>query len=384
MLSRSIVALLAVLVSFLPPALTPRAAAQQRMYGVLYGHSSHLQTDWDAGMRVREVELSWRRYEPKDGVWDSNFIGEKRWEFQQARAAGFQLVLDFGIQYPPDWARKIRPWRDQHGNSYDGQVNPISSAEVRKQIEQYLDRVFKDFGADWLGVRVGAGGSNETMYPGTPAGVKRSYWAFDSEKMALNPVPNWRPGQPSPNGEARRFYEWYLQNLIKTVNWQHSVIRRHYQGKILQLFAGIGVRPAGYEHLIQDNLYPQPHRIGVDAAERGVVIDRVIDGITDKRNVVIVSTSLGDSFATAPWLDELSADPMKWSSAHWVAYNARRHGMQRWGENTGNDDYANMQLVFKQMKDFGYTALFWAWGYQLYDGKHASLNDYKRMIATYR
>ena len=189
------------------PGTTPGAPAPRRMYGVLFGDNRHLRSDWNAGIRVREVELSWRRYEPEDGAWNSAFIGEKRWEFQQARAAGFQLVLDFGIQYPPGWARALGPWKDQYGNSYDGQVNAVWSPEVRRQVEQYIERAFADFGTDFWGVRAGAGGWIETMYPGSSPGYVHSYWAFDDDAAALNPVPNWRPGQLSPNGEARRFYE---------------------------------------------------------------------------------------------------------------------------------------------------------------------------------
>ncbi len=91
------------------------------------------------------------------------------------------------------------------------------------------------------------------MYPPTPAGFKHSYWAFDSDALRSNPVPAWRPGQASPNDEARRFYTWYVESLVGIVNWQHAIIRRYYDGKLLQLFAGIGVRPEGWEPLIADN-----------------------------------------------------------------------------------------------------------------------------------
>ena len=93
------------------------------------------------------------------------------------------------------------------------------------------------------------------------------------------------PGQASPNDEARRFYTGYVESLVGIVNSRHAIIRRYYDGKLLQLFAGIGVRPEGWEPLIADNLTPGPKRLGVDAAERGVVIHRIVDGISDKRNV---------------------------------------------------------------------------------------------------
>ncbi len=36
-------------------------------------------------------------------------------------------MLDLGLQYAPEWARKIRPMKDQFGNSYDKHVNAIFS-----------------------------------------------------------------------------------------------------------------------------------------------------------------------------------------------------------------------------------------------------------------
>lgn len=351
----------------------------KRLFGVLQSNPQHLSSDWQAGVRARTLELSWRDYEPQDGVWNTDYIASHKAEYREMIDAGYMVVLDMGLQYPPDWARAIRPWVDQYGNMYDAQVNAVWSNLVRKKIEQYTARIFQDFGSDFLGVRLGSGGWVETMYPDNAPGYQFSYWAFDSEAMASNPVPNWLPGQPSPAGEALKFYTWYVDHLIDTVNWQQDVIRRYYHGYLLQLFAGIGVRPSGWDKLIANNLIPS-NEIGVDAAERGVVIDRIIDGIRNKDKVVIVSTSLGDGFATAPWLNEYSSNPLDWSSAHWVAYNADRYRMPKWAENTGHNDLANMQIVTRQLNDFGYQALFWAFDHDLYSGEYATLDQYASII----
>ena len=358
---------------------TYTAPFAKRVYGVLASQPQHVASDWRAGIRARTLELGWDGYEPQEGSWNTRYIQDRQGEYRQMRDAGFMVVLDLGLQYPPAWARAIRPWQDQYGNSYDGQVNAVWSPLVRQKIERYVQRVFQDFGTDFLAVRLGSGGWVETMYPDNAPGYRFSYWAFDADAMASNPVPRWRPGQPSPNGEARTFYTWYVDRLIDTVNWQQSVVRRYYGGKLLQLFAGIGVRPAGWKTLIAYDLLPYD-QIGVDAAERGVAIDRIVAGIRDRTNVVIVSSSLGDGFATAPWLDEASSDPMKWSSAHWVAYNADRYGMPKWAENTGRNSYDNMRIVFRQLDSFGYQALFWAFDEDLHSGKYASLDQYASMI----
>ncbi len=92
---------------------------------------------------------------------------------------------------------------------------------------------------------------------------------------------------------------------------------------------------------------------------------------------------MGDSLATAWWLDDVGTDPLAWSSAHWVAHVADRHGLPVWGENGGNSDYANMQLVFAQLEAFGYDGLLWAFNNQLYEGGYASIANYAQLIAEH-
>lgn len=354
-----------------------------RRFGVLLGDSRYLASDWQAGIRLREIELQWGRYEPQDGVWDAAYAQAMRGEFDKARAAGYELILDFGLQYPPEWAKELSPWRDQYGNVYKDQINAVWSLAVRARVERYIERVFNDMGTDFYGIRVGSGGWIETVYPANAPGFTHSYWAFDDSAMATNPVPQWRPGDPSPNDEARRFYEWYLNGLIDAVNWQHNVIRRQFNGNILQLFPGLGVRPQGWEPLIAANLKPEG-ALGVDAAERGAVYDRIVAGITQKERLIIVSTSLGDSSATAPWVDPTSQDPLKWSSAQWIAHIADSYGLPKWAENTGGNDLTTMRTVFGQLDAFDYDALLWAWNWQLYDASHATIGDYERLIREYR
>ncbi len=113
------------------------------------------------------------------------------------------------------------------------------------------------------------------------------------------------------------------------------------------------------------------------------MIDRIVSRIRDKRNVVLVSASLGDPSATAWWLDEQSSDRLKWSSAHWAADVARRHGIPIWGENGGYDDFDAMHLVFQQLEQFDYGALFWAFDRQLYEGGYASISNYRMFIERY-
>lgn len=358
---------------------TYSAPFAKRLYGVLGSRPQHVAADARAGIRARTLELGWDYYEPRDGVFSEQYAASRKAEYQQMLDAGFVVVLDLGLQYPPAWARAIRPWKDQYGHAYDGQVNAVWSPLVRQKIERYVQRVFQDFGTNFAGVRLGSGGLIETLYPDNLPGFQFSYWAFDADAMAANPVPNWRPGQPSPQGQAATFYNWYLGRLIDTVNWQQDVVRRFYRGKLIQLMPGQGLRPSQWNKLIAANL--TPYGANIYAAERGAAWDRVVAGMRDRTNVVLACTSVGDSSATAPGVDESSSDPTKWSSAHWLAYNADRYGMPKWAENVGRSSYDNMQIVFRQLDSFGYHALFWAFDEDLHSGKYASLDQYASMIA---
>ncbi len=110
------------------PSTAPDLPPSTRMYGVLSADNRYLKSDWEAGIRLRELELSWWRHEPQNNVWDSTYVTWKREEIDAARKAGYKIVLDLGLQYPPEWARKIRPMKDQFGNSYDNHVERRSRA----------------------------------------------------------------------------------------------------------------------------------------------------------------------------------------------------------------------------------------------------------------
>ncbi len=358
---------------------TIKGAPTQRLFGVLQPSMQHAATDQSAGIQLYTLEIGWDQYEPQDAVWNMQYIRQQQAKYAQFRSAGFKVVLDLGMQYPPAWAKEIRPWKDQYGNVGRAQVNAIWSPIVRQKIEVYIQHVFQDLGTDFWGVRLGSGGSVETLYPETPAGFRYSYWAFDDDAMRSNPVPLWHPGQPSPHGEALTFYTWYLQRLISTVNWQQNVVRRSYSGYLIQLLPGQGVRPAQWNMLIAANLIPTASP--VYAAERGAVWDRLIDGITDPSHVIISCSSIGDDSATASSTNDAAGDPLYWSSAHWVAYNADRYKFPKIAENEGHNDAARLHIVFQQMMSYGYTSLLWAFQADLYSGQYATIDQYVELIA---
>jgi hypothetical protein len=353
-----------------------------KLYGVLQPKPGYLASAINAGIQVRSLELGWDHYEPQAGTWNRAYIDSRKTEYQQMLNAGIKVVLDFGIQYPPAWVKAIRPWQDQYGHSYDGTANAIWSPVVREKIAIYIQHVFQDFGTNFLAVRLGSGGWVETLYPDNVPGFQFSYWAFDPDAMASNPVPSWRPGQPSPNGEAQTFYNWYLQHLIDTMNWQQDVVRQYYNGYLLQIFTGQGVRPSQWDTLIETNLTPFGRHIF--AAERGAVWDRVLKGMHNRAQVVLYCSSIADNSAITPNLNEASADPLNWSSTHWIAANADRYDMLKWGENAGHDNFTTMQIAFQQVDAYDLMGLIWAYEPDLHSGTYATLKQYAELISKHR
>ena len=54
------------------------------------------------------MEISWDRFEPRQGVWDDTYIArmkKKKWAFE---TAGMKVVLECGLQYPPKWVWAVR------------------------------------------------------------------------------------------------------------------------------------------------------------------------------------------------------------------------------------------------------------------------------------
>lgn len=324
-----------------------------------------------AGIRIRTLELGWDAYETANGTFSASYISTQQAKLAAMRAAGADVILDLGLQYPPAWATAIRPFVDQAGNISSTFANSIWSSTVRSAIAVYIARVFSDLGTNFLAVRLGSGSSAETLYPAN-SGATKSYWAFDSDAQAASPVPGWKPGDASPAGQATTFWTWYVGQLVSTVNYLQTQIRLAYSGPIQQLMPGQGVRPEQVAQLISSNLTDA----AVLASERGAAWDTVIAGITNKANVVVYCSSLADGSGT----NEASSDRRLWSAAHWIASNADVYGMSKAGENPGQNNYATMQTAFSQATTYGYSPMMWAFESQLYGGVYATLYQYATLI----
>ena len=365
------------------------------LYGALTGGhtaSPHDATDAAAGLNARTLELQWAISEPAPGQFNEAYLTSIVLpEIARLRAAHMNIVIDLGLQYPPQWVTDIAPFQNNFGQVLSGHggpgpANTIFSDAVRIQAAAYIRHLFLKIGTDFLGVRIGsgAGENGEALYPF--AEKANGYWAWGKQARAQCPslLLNWRPGDPSPHGEAAAFYAWYVRKLIATENWLLSTVRagdgRHrFGGNLLLLCPGVGVMPWRYQQLIAQNLWYATGDLGI--AEAGPQWDKIIAGIRDKRNMVIECTSLGDATSSVTG-DSAASLQKNWSSAHWLAYLAGLYGLPLWGENTGGNSDQNMREDFQEMALFGYSGLFWAWENDLYraGSDEANLEQYQEMI----
>lgn len=338
------------------------------------------------GVRMRSLELSWRKYEPQDDAWDEGYLDRIRPELAEMRKQGFLVVLDLGLQYAPQWAIDIRPMRDHFGNVKTQRVgaNTIFNAKAREEVAEYLHRIAEKLGTDFHGVRISSGvhPHGEILYPDGAA--MNGYWAWDEDARAQCP-PSCRDFVPSPGSgdpRAAEFYAWYCDSLARTVYWMLDRVRENgYPGKLILECPGVGVQPKRFERVAENNAWSTTDDLMINIT--GVRYDRIIDGIPDKRNIVIMCSSLNDGTANRPETGTYPDIETTWSSAKYLAHLADRNGLGKWGEGTGQppNDAEKMKQAFAKMREHRYTGLFWAWEYSLYDGKgKATAEDFGRLI----
>ena len=354
-----------------------------------------LKTQYDAGVRVRLVHLGWDVLQPRgpDG-WDTGATRalQERIDAFVGLGADVKLVLDLGVHYTPDWVAGIDPLVDQHGNvwdasSHDGGFNVYWSPVVRQHVRAYINKVFQNFnfhGRLWI-VRVGVDGG-ELLYPNQRnEDQSYSFWAFDSHAQAKSPVPGWKPGQPSPNGEARIFYEWYVDNLVDTFNFFLAAIRSHYLGLVAPVTPGVGIDERTAAQLISRNLVNNSlGRYGTGNYWQRIFA--ILPG-ADK-GVINWCSSMGDRSG-----DDSSPNWWEWSSTRLMAHFAHQAGRDIYGENTGRNPYdasagaderTTAQWIFRAVESYNYLGLLWVEQAQMADPNFTSLEQYKSLISANR
>jgi hypothetical protein len=353
-----------------------------------------LQAQHNAGVRVRFVQLGWDVLQPGGPTsWDAGIANafQQRIDAFVSYGPDVKLVLDLGIQYPPAWVSQVDPLVDQYGNVWqarfpNGGVNVYWSPTVRQHVAGYIQRIFSgiNFRGRLWAVRVGPY-MGELMYPEQAnPGQNLSFWAFDSRAQAQSPVPGWRPGDGSPNGEAERFYNWYVDNLTNTFSFFLTEIRRYYGGYVAPVTPGAGIWEGNVRQLISRNLYDT----SLNWYGTGNYWQRIFSMLPGAgQNVINWCSSMGDGSG-----DDTSTNWWEWSSARVQAYLAAQNGRRIYGENSAPNAFdtsggahprTTMQWIFSTMHNNNYLGVMWISQSFMADPRYASLEQYRQMIAQY-
>jgi len=374
-----------------PPPVATAPPPVGLLWGTIGTNGSDYAALHAAGVRTRVVRLSWRDLEPTEGQFDANLSAWLTGQFASTRQAGLSIILELGYQDTPPWVHTTYPnsrYVNQYGDAYDGgsdrdsgDANFIFNLTLRPVVMRYIDYVFATFGTDFAAVRLGGGRWGELIYPTYQyAGQVNCYWGFDVAAAATNPVPGWRPGQPSPNGEATRFLEWYLNTLVAYQNWQIAVLRQHYTGTLMMLYPSWGVRPGEIAKAEAGNLSGAStwSEQGGDV-QRGLDWARQVAAITDAKVV-----------PTVTWLDAQTkwpnpADPQGWTPVQYLSSLAIAHPLHLkvYGENSGQGtkDAATLHYTASQARRYGLIGMAWYNEQELFSGQAATLNDYRQAMS---
>jgi hypothetical protein len=357
-------------------------------WALIGGGTDKLQQEYAAGIRIKTFSLSWREMYPAKGQTDPNYIQRKRGELDQLRKGGFGVILLLGYHDIPAWIHTAYPdsyYVNQYGDVYQdtldaGDANVIYNPAIRNVVDQYIQYVFSTFGTDFAAVRAGGGRYGELTYPpATYAHKTNCYWNFDTNALSKSPAPGWKPGDPSPNGEATKFLNTYLAALAEYQNWQIQTVRKSYAGPIMVLYPSWGMRPGDDQAAVKVNLNGSTSAEINGEVQRGFDFARQIAALQDPK--IIVTTTWLDADASR----DLGADPRYWSPVKYLASLASQHPQRLplFGENTGQGNRAKMNLSATQMERYGLIGMAWYSETELLSGQYAGLKDYQQVIAKY-
>jgi hypothetical protein len=372
--------------------------AQPTVFGTLA--SSPVYADELAMTPVNVVTYGviWSQLEPERNIVNEVYVQKVKSDLAAFKANRLDVVLDFGLQYPPEWIKNTNHamYINQYGEVFDpvGQpgangLNAVFNRTIRDAQSAHVERFFSLFGTDFYAVRLGWGLYGELNYPHpNHKNRKNCYWAFDPiaqghiqglpEGVTSCPVPGWMPGTASDNhNAARQFIDWYLNALKNYHDWQITAVRKFHAGKIVMLMGSWGIRYGDIEGYIQKDLTDD----GRTEIQRGFDFGKYIAGVTDPKYIVC-STWID---TPAQFCDDASSNPSRWSPVHYLAFQAQNHPLKLkvWGENTGPGSVRDMQLTFERARAFAVEAVIWAFEKDLFVEEHAQLSDYLSLIRQY-
>jgi hypothetical protein len=223
-----LVFLIGTIFSFRAKTTMASSAYNSYLFGIINNAGAHYTDEWKRGVRATVLELSWKAYEPQEGIFDTGYISRMQQTMRMLKSQGWFVQLGTGIQYTPSWVfshyTNMR-FVNQYGDAYSPDpttqgdhdvINAPFNPQARALQAAYIARIFQDFNQSDLNlhfnsIRIGGGVQGELRYPPSAwNGHTNSYWAYDAyaQNASISGIsPNligWRPGiDPNPGTTGR-------------------------------------------------------------------------------------------------------------------------------------------------------------------------------------
>jgi Putative Ig domain len=336
-------------------------AGGKPILGILGASGNYLSQEKAAGIGAISVQVSWNEIEPTQGTFSSVYMSQIQAKIAAVRSAGMSVVLDPGLQYPPDWVFLLpggTRFVNQYGDVFGG--SGPSGNDVANGFTDLAVRAAEGTYLAWLGsqinpgqiiaIRQGGGPLGELRYPlPDDNGHTNSYWAYDASTQAALPpsVQGWTPGTGTA-AQAQTFLTAYNQNIVNYGVWLNGQLQNDFNTKELVLLPGWGERPEGAATVVAALLQPAE---SMDEFNEGLDWTDLLGSLPDQSNSVAYTTYL-DGATVLPTLQ--LEDP-----ADYIASLAAGTSIRLGGENTGNGSVAAMHLCIDRAVALGYWIVNW-------------------------
>lgn len=321
-------------------AVTPSARA---WFGALEVDPSQ-----DAGLRAVGVDtvtvsIGWDSAQPGRDVWNTDYLAGKRARIEQLRMRGFRVVLDTGLQYPPEWAFSLpgaRRLQDQFGRTWAGPigsnlVNAMFSPAVQDAQRSYLTRLARELDSNTVdSIRVGGLHMGELSFP-PPQGRFNALWMYDDTAQAGSPLRGWRPGAGTRDDDALAL-AYYLGSINQYCALLLDTAATGFPTSSLHLLLpSWGLRTGDRELAFENRL---------DGSSRGERTGAITQGLDWSTQIPLLSRFGSRGVAYTTWLDAVGqGDSVQLTSpVEYLSRTASPYGLSVAGENTGGSDPADL------------------------------------------
>ena len=326
------------------------------------------------GSTVTRVTVSagWDQLEPSNGSYNTTLLAALAARIQSLRNAGFQVVLDLGLQYPPSWVFALpgqTRFVDQYGDTWQAGLsedvpNAVFNQAVRAAEADYLTHLGAALGtANLAAIRVGGLLSGELRYPNASyAGHSDLIWDYDDAAQANAPYPGWRPGSGTAT-QIRASLDYYFASLTNYESWLMSSVGAAFSGVDQQvMLPGWGLRPGMVDDAVST---------GMQNRSLAEVNGLISSGLDWADQVAAIRDSGQAATVYTTWLDApaQSSTIQGVAPVDYLATLAGKYGLPLAGENTGGGGTSALATCVSRARADHLTSFMYMAGDLIADGR---------------